>query len=161
MTPTDTKTLADRLLELADAVGAKAPGDAGLKAWYIALKDFAIEDIVGSLDTWLRTRPKMPSPSDVRAILLQRTSDQAARDDRVKVLSFGFGPPPKNPQSPAYLKFKAWWAAFKRAPPTCQHPDFIASFVRVGAIIAPETPLSEAERELLAEREAIIAEGSA
>jgi len=76
MTPTDTKTLKDRLTELADAVGSKPVGEAGAKGWYIALKDFPLEEIVDSLDQWLRTKPKMPTPSDIRLILAGRLSDR-------------------------------------------------------------------------------------
>lgn len=79
MNPTDTKTLQERLKEMADGLGSKAIGDAGIKAWYIALKDFSIEEIVDALDTWLRTKPKMPAPADVRSILAGRLSDRIER----------------------------------------------------------------------------------
>jgi len=59
--PSDLPTLRARLSELADAVGSKAVGEAGLKAWLAALSDFAMPDVVDALDTWLRTKPKMPT----------------------------------------------------------------------------------------------------
>jgi hypothetical protein len=165
MIPADTATLRDRLIELADAVGAKAPGEPGVKAWYIALKDFAIDDIVGALDHWLRNRPKMPSPSDIRVTLAERKNSQRARDElnALPVLELpGFGVKRSTPDSPAYLQFKAWWAEFRRDPPATTHPDTLGSFVRVGAIFAPDSgrPLSESERELREERRAIQAEGA-
>jgi len=78
--PTDSKTLRERLVEIADAVGAKPPGEAGVKAWFIALKDFPIEDVVDALDTWLRTKPKMPTPADIRLVLAVRLSDRIERN---------------------------------------------------------------------------------
>lgn len=76
MNPTDHSTLRARLSELADALGSKAPGEAGVKAWYIALKDFPIEQVINSLDHWLRTKPKMPAPADIRKILSGILSDR-------------------------------------------------------------------------------------
>src|SRR5207302_9545625 len=68
-----------RLSELADAVGSKSPGEAGLKAWLAALSDFAMPDVVDALDTWLRTQPKMPTPAEIRTILVGRLSDRIER----------------------------------------------------------------------------------
>jgi len=91
MNPSDHKTLHERLTELADALGAKAPGEAGVKAWYIALKDFPIDEVVDALDTWLRTKPKMPAPADVRSILAGRLSDRIERQAIKDKLEFAQG----------------------------------------------------------------------
>ncbi|HWW29926.1 MAG TPA: hypothetical protein VNY80_07940 [Steroidobacteraceae bacterium] len=64
------------MAEMADALGTKAPGESGTKAWFIALKDFAVDEVVDALDHWLRTKPKMPSPFEIRAILAGRLSDR-------------------------------------------------------------------------------------
>ncbi len=76
MNPSDLPTLRARLSELADAVGSKAPGEAGLKAWLAALSDFAMPDVVDALDIWLRTKPKMPTPAEIRGVLASRLSDR-------------------------------------------------------------------------------------
>lgn len=91
MNPTDTKILKDRLSELADALGARGPGDSGMKAWYIALKDFGVDEVVDSLDQWLRTKGKMPTPSDIRLILAGRLSDRIERQAIVDKGQFAAG----------------------------------------------------------------------
>jgi hypothetical protein len=72
----DGKTLKARLSELADALGGKAPGEAGIKAWTVSLQDFPIEEVVAALDLWLQTKTKMPAPADIRQILAGRLSDR-------------------------------------------------------------------------------------
>jgi hypothetical protein len=89
--PTDTQAMKGRLTEFADAVGARAPGEAGLKAWYIALKDFAIDEVVDALDQWLRTKPKMPAPADIRLILAGRLSDRIERQAAAEKAEFANG----------------------------------------------------------------------
>ena len=91
MSPSDLPTLRARLTETADALGSKVPGDAGLKAWLSALSDFAMPDVVDALDTWLRTKPKMPSPADIRGILAGRLSDRIERQVTEDRAAFGAG----------------------------------------------------------------------
>jgi len=134
--PTDSLVLKDRLAEIADAVGAKAPGELGVKAWYIALKDFPIDKVVGALDTWLRTKPKMPAPADIRQIVAASVSDRLEATLKANAEPFRLTPQGRDPNSPAYLKFKAWWAAFKANSPPCPYPDHRGGFIRVGAVIA-------------------------
>lgn len=76
MNQSDLPTLRDRLTELAEALGGKAPGEGGVKAWLLALRDFAMPDVTDALDQWLRTKTKMPAPADVRLILAGRLSDR-------------------------------------------------------------------------------------
>lgn len=79
MTPADLGTLRQRLTELADAVGSKAPGEAGIKAWLMALRDFQMPEVVDAMDQWVRTKTKMPAPADIRLILAGRLSDRIER----------------------------------------------------------------------------------
>ena len=79
MNPIDIKALKERLIEIAEAIGAKPVGDAGAKAWYIALKDFRIDEALDVLDYWVRTKTKMATPADIRAILSSRLSDRIER----------------------------------------------------------------------------------
>lgn len=79
MNQSDIPTLRERLAELADAVGAKSPGEAGVKAWLVALRDFSMPDVTGALDQWLRTKAKMAAPADIRLILAGRLSDRIER----------------------------------------------------------------------------------
>jgi hypothetical protein len=75
----DLPTLRDRLTELADALGAKIPGDAGMKAWLAALRDYPCQNVVDALDQWLRTKSKMPAPAEIRQILGVMTSERIER----------------------------------------------------------------------------------
>jgi hypothetical protein len=79
MNGSDIPTLRERIAELAEALGSKAPGEAGLRAWLAALKDFPMPEVVDAFDHWLRTKPKMPAPSDIRLILAGRLSDRIER----------------------------------------------------------------------------------
>lgn len=76
MNPSDIPILRARLCETAEALGAKAIGEAGLKAWQIALKDFPCADVIDALDQWLRTKQKMPVPADIRALCSAHLSDR-------------------------------------------------------------------------------------
>jgi hypothetical protein len=91
MNPTDSLTIKERLTELADALGSKPPAEAGVKAWYIALKDFPLDEVLGALDTWLRTKAKMPAPSEIRAILAARLSDRMERQSAADKAEFAAG----------------------------------------------------------------------
>lgn len=171
MIQVDARTLADRLTELADALGARPPGETGIKAWFIALRDYSIEDVVSALDTWLRTKAKVPAPVEIRQLLSAsvsaRLERQAEENGRAPiVLTSGFGPAIKDPNSPAYLAFKSWWHRFKLMPPACSHPDSVGNFVRIGAVLTESVKearsmLTPEERELYDERRAIQEEGRA
>jgi hypothetical protein len=153
MTPTDAPILRDRLTELADALASKPPADAGLKAWFFALKEFPLDQIVGALDMWLRTRQKMPAPADIRQITAQRIAEQEARAQRELLPALSPPSTRGRPDSLEYLAFLQWWAAFKRRPPYCSHPDSIGPLVRIGSIL--EAP--QFDFEALEERRAIQA----
>lgn len=152
MNQSDLATLRDRLTELSEAVGAKVPGEAGVKAWLMALRDFPLPEVVDALDQWVRTKAKMAAPSEIRALIAERLSNrrraqesESANDQTTAV---------SDPNSPAYLRFKAWWKAFK---PTYKHPDRIGTFIRVGALISSRG-IRSGDFEAREERAAIQAE---
>lgn len=91
MNQSDIPTLRDRLTELADAVGARAPGEGGVKAWLLALRDFPMPDVTDALDQWLRTKTKMPAPADIRQILAARLSDRIEQKSRAEHAEFTNG----------------------------------------------------------------------
>lgn len=64
-------------------------------------------------------------------------------------------PEPSKPDSPAYLKFQAWWAAFRANPPETPYADHAGTFTRVGAVLRERSKPSYEELE---ERRAIQAE---
>jgi hypothetical protein len=76
MNGSDASTLRARLSEIADALGFKAPSEPGIKAWILALQDFPCPDVIDALDHWLRLKPKMPTPADIRIILAGRLADR-------------------------------------------------------------------------------------
>jgi len=65
MTPLDTPLLSENLINLADAIGGKAPTQAGMKVWIQTLREFPINEIVDVLTNWAKRATKMPAPADV------------------------------------------------------------------------------------------------
>lgn len=91
MNQSDIPTLRERLAELADAVGARPPGEAGVKAWLMALRDFPMPDVTDALDQWLRSKTKMPAPADIRLILSGRISDRLEQHAAAEKAQFAVG----------------------------------------------------------------------
>lgn len=91
MNQSDIPTLRDRLTELAEALGSKAPGEGGVKAWLLALRDFPMPDVTDALDQWLRTKTKMPAPADIRSILASRLSDRVEQKAIAEAAEFVIG----------------------------------------------------------------------
>ena len=91
MNQSDLPTLRDRLAELADAVGSRPPGDAGVKAWLMALRDFPMPDVTDAMDQWIRTKSKMAAPADIRLILANRLSDRIERQAVADKAAFAEG----------------------------------------------------------------------
>ena len=88
MNQIDIPTLSARLNEMADALGCKPVSDIGVKAWLMALRDFAIEAVVDALDAWLRTKAKMPTPAEIRSICVARLSDRIESKSAVDKAEF-------------------------------------------------------------------------
>jgi hypothetical protein len=80
MRPTDNPILFERLCELADAVGGKKPTQAGLKVWYVVLKEYDLPNVVNVLDNWARRSGKMPAPNDVFKVLNDSRVDKMESD---------------------------------------------------------------------------------
>jgi len=149
-----------RLAELAEFYDRKPPTSNALKVWADAFTGCSLADVMDVLTDWPRSKRSFPIASEVVESCQARNAERHHALAKRSAEPIQLAPQPRDPNSPAYLKFKAWWVEFRRHPPECPHPDYMGSFVRAGAVIAPEMPLSESERELLAERAAIQAEGS-
>jgi hypothetical protein len=65
MQPHDIKPMTEALQAAFDALGARSPGDAGVKQWFRALKGFPVEDVVDSLDSWVMSNRRAPTPTDI------------------------------------------------------------------------------------------------
>ncbi len=105
MTPSDIPTLRSRLAECMEAMSGKPPTEAAVKGWFVALRDLRMDQVVDALDSWLRTKSKMPAPADIRAVIGVRVSE--------KIESQASAPSPtladlrpSSPNSPAYRAFR-------------------------------------------------------
>ena len=176
MTKTDLPTLAQRLAETMGALGGKDPTEAALHGWFVALLDLPLPAVVDALDNWLRTKSKVPTPADIRAMVGNRRGEErerAAREDAARSLT----PDqlrPATPDSPAYREFRArlamrgrapasnrWWAYQLRAREQageqllrCQSAGWRAA---IGERL-PADDFLDAQREAAEERAAIVAE---
>lgn len=65
MQPQDFKPFSDAMRATFDALGARVPGEDGLKTWFRALKGFPCEDVVDSLDSWVMSNRRAPTPTDI------------------------------------------------------------------------------------------------
>lgn len=80
MRPSDANELARRLANLADALGAKAPGASGLAVWLDALSECDGSDVWAVLVDWPKSHAKMPLPVEV---LKAAREAAAARRERI------------------------------------------------------------------------------
>lgn len=162
MNPSEIGSLRERLTELAEAVGAKPPAEAGLKAWLAALHEFPTPDVLGALDDWLRSRPKMPAPSDIRARVIAMRDERKRfelRAQQTMIQTPGLGPWRGDPNGPEYAAFCEWFARFKSNPPACEHADYVDHFVRAGAVFV-QADFRPGDFEALEERRAIQEESN-
>jgi hypothetical protein len=153
--PSDLSVFKARLTELAEALQAKPPTDIAMKAWFLALRDIPLTTCVDSLDEWTCTKPRYPSPSDVRQLASAKISariEEQAKVDRSSagtlesVMRAGAAAlRDLSPEDQAVCRkaIEACWLALKRAP------------------LVKRVPLSNDEVEARMEREAIQAEGRA
>lgn len=80
MRPSDATELAKRLANLADALGGKAPGAAGLAVWVDTLAECEGSDVWSVLIDWPKRNARMPLPAEV----LKAARDVAsARRERI------------------------------------------------------------------------------
>ncbi len=176
MSPADLPTLRDRMAECLEALAGKPPSEAGVKGWFLALRDLPLPAVVDALDGWLRTKTKVPTPADIRAMVGNRRGEEmerAARDNAARSLT----PDqlrPSTPDSPAYREFRArlamrgstptsprWWAYRLRARELagerllrCQSAAWQAALDER----LPADDFLDAQREAAEERAAIVAE---
>lgn len=84
MNKTDFLTVVERINGLAELYGQKPPTQKAIEFWWEAIKGYMQGDVLGALDDWMRSKPKMPMPSDIVALTASKLSDriesQAAAD---------------------------------------------------------------------------------
>jgi len=76
MTPTEIPMFVESVMQLADALGGKAPTQAGLKVWIQVLREFPLPEIIDQLDGWAKRSNKMPAPADVWKVCNERRIDR-------------------------------------------------------------------------------------
>lgn len=181
MQRSDLPMLEDRLQQLADALGGRAPSAAGLLVWLDALKEVHFDDVKAALSDWPKSNVRMPAPAEI----LKATREATSRLIEARAAEFSKGnrapvPAPKgDPNSPAYLAFKAAMVELKKRPRPqgkdwawklrereisgeellpVQRENWRSALRGVpGAEVPDET---ESQREARLEREAIVAEGA-
>jgi hypothetical protein len=76
--------LSQRLTQLADALGGKAPTQAGLLVWGDALNECRFDDVKAALSDWPKTNYKMPVPAEIlkvcRSEVSRRIEEEAKRN---------------------------------------------------------------------------------
>lgn len=180
MQRSDLAELDKRLQQLADALNGRAPSAQGLIVWLDALQEFAAADVWTVITDWPKANSKMPVPLDVvraaRTAVTARIEKDASRnaaagrDFSVARLR------PSDPSDPECLRFKAWFAEFKRRPkarvadpkgwarklldqgrPDGEPLTHAMREMAQAAVVelTPRRELDEAERELLEERRAM------
>lgn len=75
----DLLRLSERLTELAEALGGKAPTAKGQIVWLDALGECAIDDVLAVLTDWPKSHAKMPLPVDVLKLCRERVSERVER----------------------------------------------------------------------------------
>lgn len=84
MNRADFAQAVERLGGLAELYGVKPPTQKAIEFWWEGLRGHTLGDALAAIDSWARSRPKMPMPSDIVAMASERLSDrienQAAAD---------------------------------------------------------------------------------
>jgi hypothetical protein len=76
MQPHDAKPFADALAGVFDALGARAPGAAGVEVWFRTLRPHPLGDVVGALDDWVTRNNRPPTPAVLAEQLRDRGIDR-------------------------------------------------------------------------------------
>jgi hypothetical protein len=76
MQKSDLTQLDDRLRQIADALGGKSVGAAGLKVWLDVLSGERFDDVLSVLTDWCRKNSRMPHPADVLKECQSRVSNR-------------------------------------------------------------------------------------
>jgi len=63
--PTDLRTLAARLSDLAEVCDRKPPSERAMAVWFDTLKEFPIERVASLLIAWPKTHTKFPAPAEL------------------------------------------------------------------------------------------------
>jgi hypothetical protein len=135
MKHSEMQLVAVRLAELAEFYDRKPPTANALKVWADAFTGCTLVDVMDVLTDWPRTKRAFPIACEVVECCRELNAERHAalsrrRDEPIPEFK------PSDPNSPAYARFKTWFAEFKRNPPYCPYPDHIGTFVRVGAVLA-------------------------
>jgi hypothetical protein len=91
--------LSTRLTELADALGARAPGAGGVVVWGDALSGHSFDDVQNALTDWPRRNTKMPAPADIVKVCGERQGNRIERQAAANRESAGSFDGVPNPNS--------------------------------------------------------------
>jgi regulator of protease activity HflC (stomatin/prohibitin superfamily) len=72
--------VAERLSELAEVLGGKAPSAKALPVWLDALAECPIDDVKFAFTDWPKRAVKMPAPADILKACRERMSARAERE---------------------------------------------------------------------------------
>jgi len=135
MKQSEMQQVGARLAELAEFYDRKPPTPNALKVWADAFTGCSLADVMDVLTDWPRSKRAFPIASEVVEGCQARNAERHHALSKRSAEPVQLVPRPRDPNSPAYLRFKAWRAAFKANPPPCPYPDRVGSFIRVGALL--------------------------
>lgn len=119
MRPSDANELARRLANLADALGGKAPGAAGLAVWMDTLAECDASDVWGVLIDWPKSRAKMPLPTEVLKLAREVASERRERIAKAEARigqTFDVAAIRGDLSCPAYAAFRDAVVRLRRTP---------------------------------------------
>lgn len=76
MNKPDMVQVVERLNAMAELYAVKPPTAKAIELWWEAIRGYTAGDVLGALDGWMRSRPKMPMPSDIVSMASSRLSDR-------------------------------------------------------------------------------------
>lgn len=176
MNASNLSDMEQRLTDIAEALGGRAPTKGALRVWHDTLRDQSYDDVVAVLADWARDHVKPPTPAEVaRAVggrvsdRIERTAALHARENRRTDLPAG------DPNSPGYRAFREamqrlrhrqhhdprdWARRLRDREAAGEHLSIVQSSawrtaLGVTAVAAVERAETDDEREARIEREAI------
>lgn len=113
--------LSQRLAQLADALGGKAPSPAGLLVWGDALSECRTDDVKAVLTDWPKSHTKMPSPAEVLKRCREMSSDRIEAESKrnaatAPTIDSILAIPADGPNAKA---FRRMWSAIRSKKASC------------------------------------------
>lgn len=88
MTHVDHPQFIAAIAQLADALGARPPTQAGMVVWIQTLKEFPFNELRDQLDAWAKRSNKMPTPHDLWKACNEQRTDRLEQTAKVEKVAF-------------------------------------------------------------------------